>query len=339
MSPLAIDLFAGKGGWSHGLIAAGWQCIGFDIANMGGYPGELVLQDVLTLHGSQFRNADLIVASPPCQNYSYLAMPWSRSKDPNNSKAAKALRKKWETEGPDNRLFDACFRIQREACEAACHCACWRCARGGHCVRCDCFYNTGKHARHIPLVVENVKGAHLWVGRAKANYGSFYLWGDVETVNGAIVCGSMRFGVETLRCGKVGVKCGGPVGDDWFAKHNTDRFATGIKGLEGNPDGWAPEGTGNGSWFFGKRADPRDMRKTPDVNNGIKQGGEWWHDPDSMTRRFSSRSSARKEASARIAMIPPELARYVGEAFKPQCSPVSRASAPLVPSKTPRPAQ
>ena len=45
-------------------------------------------------------------------------MPWSRSKDPNNSKAAKALRLKWETEGPDNRLFDACFRIQREAIEA-----------------------------------------------------------------------------------------------------------------------------------------------------------------------------------------------------------------------------
>ena len=30
-------------------------------------------------------------------------------------KSAKALRHKWETEGPDNRLFDACFRIQREA--------------------------------------------------------------------------------------------------------------------------------------------------------------------------------------------------------------------------------
>jgi site-specific DNA-cytosine methylase len=26
-----------------------------------------VLQDVLTLHGSQFRHADVIVASPPCQ--------------------------------------------------------------------------------------------------------------------------------------------------------------------------------------------------------------------------------------------------------------------------------
>ena len=46
-------------------------------------------------------------------------MPWSRSSDPENSKAAKALRRKWETDGPDNRLFDACFRIQREASAAA----------------------------------------------------------------------------------------------------------------------------------------------------------------------------------------------------------------------------
>lgn len=65
--PLAIDLFCGLGGWSHGLIAEGWRCIGYDIeAHEYGderYPGELVIQDVLTLHGSQFKDADLIVAS------------------------------------------------------------------------------------------------------------------------------------------------------------------------------------------------------------------------------------------------------------------------------------
>ena len=48
-------------------------------------------------------------------------------------------------------LFDACFRIQREACEAA--------------------------GRHIPMVVENVKGAQPWVGKARANFGSFYFLG------------------------------------------------------------------------------------------------------------------------------------------------------------------
>ena len=45
--------------------------IGFDIErHVYGehrYPAQLVIQDVLTLHGSQFRDAALIVASPPCQ--------------------------------------------------------------------------------------------------------------------------------------------------------------------------------------------------------------------------------------------------------------------------------
>jgi hypothetical protein len=145
MKPLAIDLFCGLGGWADGFLAEGYAVIGFDIERhdygTGGYPGQLVLQDVLTLHGSQFKDAAVIVASPPCQAYSYRAMPWKR---------AKAL------PPPDNTLFDACFRIQREACEAA-----------GH---------------HIPLIVENVRGAQPWVGRAKWNFGSYYLWGDVPAL-------------------------------------------------------------------------------------------------------------------------------------------------------------
>jgi hypothetical protein len=145
MKPLAIDLFCGIGGWTEGVLAEGYEVVGFDIERHEygdhRYPAQLVVQDVLTLHGSQFRGASLIVASPPCTEYSYRAMPWKR---------AKAL------PPPDNTLFKACFRIQREACEAA-----------GH---------------HIPLVVENVRGAQKWVGRARWNYGSFYLWGDVPAL-------------------------------------------------------------------------------------------------------------------------------------------------------------
>ena len=130
-----------------------------------------MIQDVLTLHGSQFRNADCIVASPPCQRYSWMAMPWSLAK-------REASWQRWQRDsafstGFDlNDLFDACFRIQREASEAA--------------------------GRKIPLVVENVKGAQPWVGKAKAHFGSYYLWGDVESVGGRIVCGLRpRFG-ETI---------------------------------------------------------------------------------------------------------------------------------------------
>ncbi len=161
MKPLAIDLFCGLGGWAEGFLAEGYEVIGFDIERhdygTGGYPGQLVIQDVLTLHGSQFRDAAVIVASPPCQAYSYRAMPWKR---------AKAL------PPPSNELFDACFRIQREAntCPKCCGINAWRCT--------FCFGRT----KHIPLVVENVKGAQPWVGRAKWHYGSFYLWGDVPAL-------------------------------------------------------------------------------------------------------------------------------------------------------------
>src|SRR5580693_7033398 len=120
---LCIDLYCGLGGWAEGFLAEGWDVIGFDIERhdygTGGYPGQLVLQDVLTLHGSQFRSADCIVASPPCQEFSYMAMPWKRGKQ-----IARALR--GEDVFPDpytgsrtipdlTALFDACFRIQREA--------------------------------------------------------------------------------------------------------------------------------------------------------------------------------------------------------------------------------
>jgi hypothetical protein len=145
MQPLAIDLFCGLGGWTEGLLAEGYYVVGFDIEqHVYGehrYPAQFVIQDVLTLHGKQFKDAALIVASPPCQAYSYRAMPWKR---------AKAL------PPPDNSLFQACFRIQSEASEAA-----------GH---------------HVPLVVENVRGAIPWVGRSRWNYGSFHLWGDVPAL-------------------------------------------------------------------------------------------------------------------------------------------------------------
>ena len=247
-TPLAIELFCGCFGWSAGWIAEGGRAIGFDLEHLphhGPIPDncELVIQDVLTLHGSQFRNADIILASPPCTQYSYLAMPWSRSKEPNNSKAAKALRLKWETEGPDNRLFDACFRIQREAIEATkedCH----HCRRSGvfpNGNKCYCCNGTGRRGgRYIPLIVENVRGAQPWVGRSAWNYGSFHLWGDVPAL--------MPFSQgrkRTYRNFHVHALTNGAVSSPSFhgGEHETRGVGLGVKQ---NPDGTNHP---TGSWF------------------------------------------------------------------------------------------
>ena len=157
MKPLAIDLYCGLGGWTDGLLVEGYDVVGFDIEQHAygeeRYPAQLVIQDVLTLHGSQFKTASLIVASPPCQEYSYMAMPWKLAK-------AKAAAIRADTTGQKladlTALFNACFRIQGEASLAA--------------------------GRYIPMVVENVRGAQPWVGRARWNFGSYYLWGDVPAL-------------------------------------------------------------------------------------------------------------------------------------------------------------
>ena len=182
-APLAIDLFCGLGGWTEGLLAEGYYVVGFDIERhdygTGGYPSQLVLQNALTLHGRQFKDAALIVASPPCQEYSYMAMPWSKSK----AKERDLL------EGRDDpkrltTLFDACFRIQREAIEAA-----------GH---------------FIPLVVENVRGAQKWVGRSRWNYGSFHLWGDVPALM------PMTKAINVANAQRYRAEQGAKNGGDWF---------------------------------------------------------------------------------------------------------------------------
>ncbi len=154
--PLCIDLFCGRFGWSAGWLDLGGYVVGFDLVHEdyhGPVPSgaSLVLQDVLTLHGRQFRDASLILASPPCPFFSYTSMPWTKARV-----LAETVRADRARHDKELALFRACFRIQREASEAA--------------------------GRHVPMVVENVRGAQKWVGRARWMFGSFALWGDVPAL-------------------------------------------------------------------------------------------------------------------------------------------------------------
>ena len=286
-APLAIDLFCGLGGWTEGLLAEGYRVVGFDNARHhygeAKYPAQLVLQDVLTIHGAQFKHAALIVASPPCQAYSYRAMPW---------KKAKAL------PPPDNTLFEACFRIQREAEAAA--------------------------GRPIPLVVENVCGAQKWVGRARWHYGSFYLWGDVPALMPIVrrhaQVGGFRFdgsggSFQTAATKVAGLNWSNYGKDGYKAEAFNTTAEQRLKATKND----------GGSWFaiahnttsgHGQNPDGRTVRR-----DGVK--GSEGYDRDHPVAfgwkkpGTSSHSSARKAASAHIAKIPLELARHIARAWKP----------------------
>ena len=276
--PLAIDLFCGLGGWTEGLLAEGYYVVGFDIErHVYGehrYQAQLVIQDVLTLHGRQFKDAALIVASPPCQEFSYMAMPWSLAKAKQARIQADPAEQKRLTA-----LFDACFRLQQEACAAA-----------GH---------------HIPLVVENVKGAQKWVGRARWNFGSFYLWGDVPALMPIVKRHTKTVGHVNKRDG-----------------HGHTRHLT------NQAESDAIKNSG-GSWFNIGSPGQKETNRNPvhevvrqigarQEETGTKQGGDWFNsEQPSISRLTGSKSKARKAASALIAKIPLALSRHIAQTYKP----------------------
>ncbi len=272
VKPIVFDLFCGLGGWSEAFIDAGYRAIGFDIEahdyGNGGYPGELVLRDIRSITGAELVQAygvpAVIAASPPCQEFSYMAMPWSRSKQimaallgggrikgkpgnltvetfPEGYKGSRTIEEL-------TRLFNECFRIQREVSAAA-----------GH---------------YVPLIIENVRGAQEWVGKARWNFGSFYLWGDVPAL--MPILGKLAK-VPTMGAG-------------WYPPGHPKHVA----GLA-----------------FNGHAE-RNLKS---------EEGRKLHGNNGPMRRNSSKSSARKRASAEIAKIPKPLAAWIARVFKPATKP------------------
>ena len=298
MKPFAVDLCCGLGGWTEGLLAEGWDVVGFDIERhvygKEKYPAQLVLQDILTLDGRQFRGkVSLITASPPCKFFSYCAMPWSRAK-------ALAARTRADPLLIENELalFNACVRIGKEA---------------------EC-----------PIIIENVKGAQPWVGRARWSFGSFYLWGDVPAlmppVHKATKVPGFRFdggSFQTAAVQETGFKTQGM---NWSDRSKTGQDFTRIAGNQaiGRKTEGAPH-IRDGEAHAKHLTNPFEHTTTPDEHAGVKVSGDWFgsyaeqkaRGQISPGRMHGKNSPKRKFASAMIAKIPEPLSRHIARTFHP----------------------
>lgn len=291
MTPLAVDLCAGLGGWTDGLLAEGYDVVGYDIERhkygSHQYPAQLVLQDILTLDGRQFRGkVSLIVASPPCQKYSYMAMPWKRAKalaawyrDPEHPERIVEL----------NALFDACVRIGREA---------------------EC-----------PIVIENVCGAQPWVGRSRWAYGSFHLFGDVP----ALMPITFRM-FNKIESPHLWLRDPKRAGGKYAPNYTKTDMSVGCDEHDDCCQGPCKHRefkNSGGSWFnvahnttSGKGQNPVG-RPLGDETKGC--GGTWFGaNRDGHGRTTSPGSNARKAASARIAKIPFALSSWIAWCYYPR---------------------
>lgn len=145
MKPLALDLFKGLGGATRGLKAAGFFVIGIDN------------EDYSTMEGyvapDAFIQADIREVAKDVRKY-LLALQvdfvWASPPCQEFSYESfpfKRCRDKAALHAADKSLWESAVKIAADL--------------------------------NAPIVIENVRGAEKYFGKAKAHYGSFYLWYDV----------------------------------------------------------------------------------------------------------------------------------------------------------------
>jgi hypothetical protein len=163
--------------------------------------------------------------------------------------------------------------------------------------------------RYIPLVVENVRGAQRFVGRAKWHHGSFYLWGDVPALM------PMRRSIKND-------------GGSWFnIAHNTTsgKGQNPVSGF-GSPgykavafNSTAEQRLREAGVKFATKTATSDYGRSKGRSNALRAYDELRDHQESGIKQGGSK--ARKAASALIAKIPLSLSRHIARAWYPIMSP------------------
>jgi hypothetical protein len=145
-----LELFAGSCAVSRAFAARGWTCICVDLVRPAEIPAgcEFIQCDVLDIKVHQFRNDLLIPTGESSQRIILPDFLWASS--PCNEFSPWGQRN-FHPQPPYPQEGIKLFNYTRSLCEAL---------------------------PDVRYVLENVRAAEQFVGKAKAHAGSFYLWGS-----------------------------------------------------------------------------------------------------------------------------------------------------------------
>lgn len=90
-----LDCFCGAGGWSEPFIEDGDDVTGIDIINYG-YKGKFIQKDIREISGKDFQGYDLIIGSPPCNEFSIAKEIWKGTKNERNVEKGLELVREYE---------------------------------------------------------------------------------------------------------------------------------------------------------------------------------------------------------------------------------------------------
>lgn len=136
MKTKVLDLYCGLGGWAQAFPSSEYEITGYDIIDFSKeYPGKFIQSDILK--PQKFPKCEILIASPPCTEFSKTTFPtsWqSVRKNPPDTKTA-------------IKLFNRVFQV-------------------------------AKQTKPKYYIIENVRGAEQFMGKARMHIGSRYFWGN-----------------------------------------------------------------------------------------------------------------------------------------------------------------